>query len=98
MRNTFKKLLHGLPLLCTEDRNRMKDIIQLRSTKIGVDDIRRNYKEPIEAQKVKLADGVFLCDPLLGTAGLFAEEIEPGVYESMRLPGHLMYEEGVIET
>jgi hypothetical protein len=71
----------------------MKTIL-LKSTKIG-DCKQVNYEIPLEYKKIQLADGIFLQDILLGD--LVAKEISDGVYVSVRLHNHFMYEEGVEE-
>ena len=75
------------------------ETIFLRASKIGADREIQDYKEPIEQQKIKLADGVYLCDPLLGVmGGVEAKEIEKGVYQSTRLNNHFMYEKTALEV
>ena len=70
----------------------MEEVI-LRSYKIGLDVKRLNYDTPIRECKREFSDGVFLVDSLTGT--IFAKEIQPGIYQSLRLSNHFMYEEAV---
>lgn len=73
------------------------NIVVLKSSKCR-DTKHLNYPEPLEYRKIKLANGVFLCDKVCGMMfGPVAKQVGEGVWQSTHLSTHFMYEYEVNE-